>query len=75
MEAELVEGKIADKADYKVEFKDGKLCAELSANLPLLDAGIVIKVKAEAVLDALKAAIPGHFDDAVLDAAKLLLVK
>lgn len=72
---ELVNEKLGDKANVKVEFKEGKLVAELVYDHPVVDAGIVLKLDSEAVIEALKKAIPGTIDDVVLEAAKALLKK
>lgn len=73
MEGQIVAGNIGPEANYKVSFAEGKLVLESGYVGADAEAGAFIKVKAGAVLDALKAAIPGHFDDAVIDGAKALL--
>jgi hypothetical protein len=75
MEKDLVDKKLGDKAEVKVSFVDGKLVAEVTYAASLVEGGVVLKVPAANVLDALAAAIPGHFDDAILGAAKELLTK
>lgn len=70
---EIVEGNIGTVGKYDLEFKDGCLCLEVSADYPYGATGVVQKIKARPVLDALKKAIPGVFDDAAIElAAKAL---
>lgn len=73
--SELAQGQIGASGNYKLEFKEGKLQAEILGTSDMVEGGIVLKIKAEAVLEALKNAIPGHFDDALIDGAKALLLK
>lgn len=68
-------GQVGSEAKYDVAFKEGKLCAELVYDGAVAEAGVVVKIKGAAVLDAIKAAIPGHFDDVLIDEAKELLLK
>lgn len=75
---EIAKGKIGEVGEYDVEFKDGKLVAiaavskEATAGVAL-KADVSIEISARAVLEALKKAIPGTIDDAVLElAAKAL---
>lgn len=75
MEAEIVKGAIGDKGAYDVAFKAGKLVAKIDANLGVCSAGVVIEVSIDDVIDAIKAAIPGQIDDAVLDLLKAALAK
>lgn len=75
MEAEIAGGKLGDKGLYKLEFKEGKLCVEVTYDHAIVDAGIVVKLDAESVIEAIKKAIPGQIDDAVLDLLKLALKK
>lgn len=71
---ELVEGNLGTVGKYDVKFEGGKLVAELSAEAGPLEAGVVVKLDAGKVLDALAAAIPGTFDDAVIGVAKAALL-
>lgn len=75
MEKELAGGLIAGKeeAKYKVEFKEGKLVADVSYSDHGLSGVVQLSLDAEFVLLALKKAIPGSIDDVVLDAAIKLL--
>ena len=73
MEKDLVSGDIGSVAKYDVAFKSGALCAELDFAKSGCSAGLIVKIDAEAIIAAIKAAIPGHFEDAVLDAAVALL--
>lgn len=70
---EVAQGDIGKEAKYKVEFKEGKLVASVDGDFKDLEANLVLKLKAAAVLDALAEAIPGHFEDGAIAAAKVLL--
>ena len=73
MEASILSGKIGDVGQYAVEFKGGKLVSKVDVASPVIEAGAYVNIPAEAVIAALKAAIPGHFDDVLLDGALALL--
>lgn len=77
---DIVDGKLGEVGAYDVEFKDGYLSAKAQV-LAKVASGIVeivgeleVRVGAEAVIEALKKAIPGEIDDAILDGAKKLLL-
>lgn len=71
--SDIVEGNIGNVGKYDVEFKEGKLVALVSAQVGFADAEFALKIGAEQVLDALKKAIPGEYDDVILDMVKKLL--
>lgn len=73
MEKDLVDGKIGEVGAYDVEFKGGKLVAKVSAQVHGLNAAVELSADSDLVIEALKAAIPGKIDDAVLDLVKLAL--
>jgi len=73
MEKEIVDGKLGEKASYKVEFKGGQLHAELLADVGPLNAGVKISLSADEVLDAIAKQIPGQIDDAVINLIKQAL--
>jgi hypothetical protein len=73
MEKDLLDGKLGELAAYDVEFKGGKLVAKVSAEKSGVVAAVELSVDAAVVLDALKAAIPGQVDDAVIDLIKAAL--
>lgn len=73
MEKEIVAGEIGSEANYKVEIKEGKLQASLVYQGKQAGVGANVNIGIGAVLDAIKEAIPGHFDDALIDGAKKLL--
>jgi len=75
MEGEIVTGPIGPHAKYDVKFDQGKLVIETVYDGAMADVGVVLKVDAESVLTALKAAIPGAIDDAIIDGAIALLKK
>lgn len=70
MEKDLVSGNLGKDAKYDVAFKEGKLVLELDADFGLLTGGVVVKVDASSVIDAIEKAIPGQLDDAVLEMLK-----
>lgn len=74
MEKDIVDGNIGSVGKYDLEFKEGKLKLEVVANVPVGEAGLVIKVDAGAVIDAIAKAIPGTVDDAVLGLVKAALL-
>lgn len=72
---DIVEGNLGTVGKYDVEFKEGKLVAEISAEAGPLEAGMVVKLDAGKVIDALAKAIPGQVDDAVFGVLKAALLK
>lgn len=74
MEAQLAQGNIGTVGKYDIDFKEGHLVLEIDANVPVGSAGLVIKVSAEKVLDAIAKAIPGTIDDAVIGVIKAALL-
>lgn len=75
MEADLVKGAVGSVGKYDVAFKEGKLVIEVDAEVGVGTAGLVIKLDAVHVMDALSQAIPGALDDAVFAIIKNALVK
>lgn len=73
MEKELLAGNLGEKANYKVDFKEGKLQAEMLADFGPFHAGMKMQLEADGVLDALAKAIPGTIDDAMLGLIKAAL--
>ena len=73
MEAEIAEGQLGKHLSYDVEFKGGKLTAKLVN--PETGISVAMEIPADAVLEALKKAIPGQIDDAILEGAKKLLAQ
>ncbi len=71
---DLVGGALGAQGAYDVAFKGGALVAELDYT-PVggVKTKLSVALDAVIVLNALKAAIPGHFDDAIIDAAIGLL--
>lgn len=84
-DGEIAQGAVGDVGSYDLAFDkaSGKLVAKIKLDASK-DLGAVVSVQgslsgqvsvdAGAVIDALKLAIPGHFDDLALDAAKALLL-
>ena len=75
MDANIIGGSVGPKAKYSVDFKGGQLVAELLVDESLFDGGIVIKLDAGAVMDAVAKAIPGVVDDAIISLIKAALLK
>lgn len=76
MEMDIVDGQIGNIGAYDVEFKAGKLVAKVNASAGgVADVALVVTVGAEQVIEALKKAIPGTIDDAILEIAKQALLK
>lgn len=75
MEAIIADGNIGNSAKYSVAFKEGKLVAELDANEGAFVGGLVVKIDAGQVLDAIAKAVPGQLDDAVIAIIKAALLK
>jgi hypothetical protein len=71
---DMVNGNLGSVGKYDVSFKDGSLVAEMDASAGPLSMGVVVKLDAAKVLDALAAAIPGTLDDAVIGVAKAALL-
>lgn len=75
MDAHVIGGPIGSAAKYDVKFSAGQLVAELDVNEGVFVGGLVVKLDAGKVLDALAAAIPGVIDDAVIAIVKNALLK
>lgn len=73
VEAELAHGAIGKVGEYEIEFKDKKLVITAKASYAMGSTTVVQEVGAKEVLEALKKAIPGTLDDAVISAAELAL--
>lgn len=71
---DLAKGDIGPEAKYDVVFTEGKLRAELKYAGVMGGAGLYVEVGADQVVEAIKAAIPGKVDDAVLDVLKAALL-
>lgn len=74
VDKDLVNGVVGSEGKYDICFKGGKLCAEVDYVGKQLEGGVVLKLDAGAVLDALAKAIPGTFDDTIINLAKGLLL-
>lgn len=75
MEAHIVGGALGSVGKYDVAFKGGQLVAEVDVNEGPFVGGLVVKLDAGKVLDALAAAVPGSIDDAVISIVKAALLK
>lgn len=74
MEKDIVDGKFGEVGQYDIEFKGGYLQAKVGAKTEFgVEADLVIKVGADAVIDAIAKAIPGQVDDAILGVIKQAL--
>jgi hypothetical protein len=74
MEGELAKGSLGSVGKYDMAFKGGQLVVELDAGVSFGSAGLVLKLDAAAVIDALAGAIPGSIDDAVFGVVKAALL-
>lgn len=59
MEQELAQGKLGAVGNYDVAFTGGKLVVSLNASEGPLEEGVVLKLDAGKVMDALASALPG----------------
>jgi hypothetical protein len=73
MDKAIAQGPIGQVGKYDVEFKGSELVVELDLAVAVGSAGLVVKVSAAKVIDALAAAIPGKIDDAVFGLMKAAL--
>jgi hypothetical protein len=64
---------LGTEGKVKVSFSAGKAKIEGMYAGADAEAGAFVSLSIDAYLDALKNAIPGHFDDVLLDGAKALL--
>lgn len=78
LDKDIVDGKLGNMGAFDVEFKGGYLVGKVEVKAPI--AGVVdvsgvveVRVGAEAVIEAIKKAIPGKVDDAILDVVKAAL--
>lgn len=70
---DLVDGKLGSVGTYDVAFKDGALVVAITENDKFGATSITRSIPAKQVLDALKAAIPGQIDDAVINTIEVAL--
>lgn len=79
MEKDIIDGPIGNIGSYDVEFKGGYLVGKVAINTKALgdvveiESAVAIKLAADAVIDAIKKAIPGEIDDAILEVVKAAL--
>lgn len=73
MEKDIVDGKIGDFGSYDLEFKGGKLVFVTKVEWSGIFAEVQTGLAAEALGAALKKAIPGAVDDAIIDVIVLAL--
>lgn len=66
LEGELIKGPIGDVGKYNLKFEKGQLVIEGDANLDKSSIGLILKIDAKQLLDALAKAIPGQLDDQVI---------
>lgn len=65
---DVAQGQVGPEAKYDVAFEGGSLKAKLDYSGQLGGAGLYVSIGAKQVLEALKKAIPGVVDDAVISA-------
>ena len=66
MEKDIVDGQIGEIGSYDVEFKEGKLLAKIGLEKVGLGVNLQVSINSDAVIEAIKKAIPGQIDDAIL---------
>jgi len=66
MEKDIVDGQIGEIGSYDVEFKEGKLVAKIGLEKVGLGVNLQVSINSDAVIEAIKKAIPGQIDDAIL---------
>lgn len=71
---DIVDGKLGEAGKYELDLVDGKLMATVEAAGGPVKGSASLEVNGEAVWDLLlgkaKAAIPGKYDDILIDALK-----
>jgi len=65
MEKDIVDGQIGEIGSYDVEFKEGKLVAKIGLEKVGLGVNLQVSINSDAVIEAIKKAIPGQIDDAI----------
>lgn len=70
---DLAGGQLGAAGTWDLKFEEKKLVLSLDAGHTLGTAGVVIKLDAPAVIDALAKAIPGTIDDAIFGVIKAAL--
>jgi hypothetical protein len=73
--SEIVKGNIGTVGNYNVKFESGKVVIEANAAQDYGSVGIVLKLDAAVILDAMAKAIPGQLDDMLFGAVKSSLLK
>jgi hypothetical protein len=71
---DLVNEQVGAETNLKVVYEEKKLKIEVVYDGKQADANLVVIVEPGVLLDALKSAIPGNVDDAVIDALKAAFV-
>jgi hypothetical protein len=75
MEGQLAQGNIGAVGEYVAEFKGGKLVLKAGAKpVEGVMAAMSVEVEAKVIFAAIKAAIPGQVDDAILGVIEAALV-
>ena len=70
---EIAEVKISKESEFDLKFEDGVVKALISYDGKGLDGGIYINMEPEYFLDKLAAAIPGEWDNKVIEMLKMAL--
>lgn len=74
VEKDFAQGNIGSVGKYDVAFKSGQMVLEIDAVAGASSAGLIIKIDAAQVMDAIAKAIPGTVDDAVIGLVKAALI-
>lgn len=74
MEGQIAGGAIGAVGKYDVSFVAGQFVIEADAVKGASSAGLIVKVDARQILDAIAVAIPGQIDDAVIKVLEAALL-
>lgn len=66
MDGEVAQGPIGSEGKYEVKFVGLDLLLSLQYDGQQIDGSVNLKIDGKAVLEALKAAIPGKYDDVII---------
>lgn len=68
---EILDGQLGSAVSYDIEFKGGKLSGSIVN--PQTGISVKLEIPARAVLEALKKAVPGTIDDAIINVVEAAL--
>ena len=70
---DVAKGNIGPEAQYEVVFANAKLKAEMKYVGAQASGGAFVEIGVDQLIEAIKKAIPGQVDDAILDVLKVAL--